>query len=703
MAAQGSPRRAYSGLIAALQVLLLASWLVLVPGVSPARAEVNAGGLRLERPVGSVQVEFGPSVAGRREGTFTLLLRNTSSVALRPRLTLDPAEDSSSLEGAPVLYLHLFGSAGGSVWLRSVGKVPTIAPLGVGRVALVVGLPAASDPDSIDGTLVLHAVNSSLVAHGRPALLPIAASELDLSRVQAVPSVVALHTTAWLPGGHSASGTEADFDLRGLGVQALADSGHLNGQALLHSSDGRTVLARVGIKREAGESRPVLRLIGVAAAGTYAGTVPLSSSSWAPSLSVTLSAHDEIVWTLLAVAAGAFLGGLLPLLGKRARRRNFLRARLQGALLEYLPIKSGDSLMKWTGLSIAIGPDPAPWTSTEWLAQPALRGAAGLFSRLHWAQSETDLDELTSAIEKLVSRIEAWIRLQPKVRELEQISRVEVPPIAGASWSSTATSVASGQLWMRVAGGEVEPTEAEQQAVLLEEQTLWHGEVAGAWQQLAKAWADIEEPLRADLLARLVAVASAQASSITPGIDEERTELRWKLAGVVTDLAALPGVELDDRVPMAQYLQDRPAKSGQAVQGLWHALWKWTTGLVPRLTTRVKRLLVRSKPARLMAAARRQDIMLSIVAALGAMLVYTLQIYTATWGSLTDYLTAIAAGFGAQAVVRWAALPIFESWRERSADVDDSKSPPAATPGSPSPSPSPAPAPAAHAGGGAQG
>jgi hypothetical protein len=691
----GQSRRAYHGLIAALQVLLLASWLLLVPGISPARAEVNAGGLRLERPAGRVQIEFGPPAGGRREGTFTLLLSNTSSVALRPRLTLDPAEDPPSPEGAPVLYLHLFGSAGDSVWLRSVGKVPTIAPRGIGRVALVVGLPAASDPDSVDGMLVLHAVNSSLVAHGRPALLPIAASEPDLSRVQAVPGVVALHTTGWLPGGHSASGTEADFELRGLGVQALVDSGRLNGQALLHSSDGRTVLARVGVKREAGESRPVLRLIGVAAAGTYAGTVPLSGSSWAPSLSVTLTAHDEIVWTLLAVAVGAFLGGLLPLLGKRARRRNFLRARLQGALIEYLPIESGDSLMKWTGLSIAIGPDPAPWTSTEWLAQPALRGAAGLFSQLHWAQSETDLNELASAIDELVSRIEAWIRLQPKVRELEEISRIEVPPIAETSWSSTSTSVASGQLWMRVANREVKPTEAEQNAVLLEDQTLWHGEVAGAWQQLAKAWPGLEEPLRADLLARLLAIASAPASSVTAGIDEDRTELRWKLAGVVTDLAALPGVELDGRVPMAQYLQDRPAKSGRTVQHLRRALWKWTTELVPRLTTRAKRLLVRSKPARLMAAARRQDIMLSIVAALGAMLVYTLQIYTATWGSLTDYLTAIAAGFGAQVVVRWAALPIFESWRGRSADVGDSKSPPTAPPGSP--------APAAHASGGAQG
>ena len=678
----GQSRRAYYDLTAALQALLLASWLVLVPGISPAQAEVNAGSLRVERAAGKVQIEFGPSAAGRRAGTFTLLLRNTGSVALRPRLTLNPAEDPPSPEGAPVLYLHLFGYAGGAVWLRSVGKVPTIAPRGVGRVALVVGLPAASDPDSVNGTLVLHAVNSSLVPQGKPALLPIAASELDLSTVQAVPSVVALHTTSWLPGGHSASGTEADFELRGLGVQALVKSGHLNGQALLHSSDGHTVLARVGVKREAGESRPVLRLVGVAEGGTYSGTVPISSSSQTPSLSVTLTSHDEIVWTLVAVAVGAFLGGLLPLLGKRARRRNVLRARLQGALIEYLPIESGDSLMDWAGLSIAIGPDPAPWTSTEWLAEPSLHGAAGLFSELHWAQSEADLDKVESLINKLMSRIAAWIRLQPKVRQLEAISRIKLLSIDGTSWSSTTTSQDSRELWLKVASSEVPPQEAEQKAQLLLEQTKWHREVAGAWQHLAEAWDVLDEATRADLLARLTAVTSAHAPLAGNGAGVDPVELRVALISLQEELAGKEAGERESATMTALNQSQSSTRFGQRAH-LPDTLAQWTTELLPRLKTRAVRLLVRSKPARLMAAARRQDVMLSTVAALGAMLVYALEIYTATWGSLTDYLTAIASGFGAQVVVRWAALPIFESWHGRSAEADGSKSPPNVPPGSP--------------------
>jgi hypothetical protein len=66
-------------------------------------------------------------------------------------------------------------------------------------------------------------------------------------------------------------------------------------------------------------------------------------------------------------------------------------------------------------------------------------------------------------------------------------------------------------------------------------------------------------------------------------------------------------------------------------------------------------------PSKLIARAQRQSVLLSIVAASGAVLAYVLPVYTDTWGTLTDYLTAVGAGFGAQAIVRWAALPIFES------------------------------------------
>ncbi len=654
------PGRGITDTVRAL--VLLTVWLAL--GSSPAEADVNAGGLRLERPTGKVAIDFAPSVQGTREGTFTLLLRNMASIALRPRLTLDPAGNEA------VLYLHLLkSSSGGSSWLRSIGKVPRIPPRGVGRIALVVGLPATSNPNVVNGTLVMRAVNSSLVPHGKAALIPITAAGLDLPGVQAVPDAVTLHTTAWLPGGHAASGTEAELELRGLDASTLIEAGHLDGRGLLRSAEGKTIAVRIEAKREDGEMRPMIQVAEHAAAGTYTGTIPLSRSSQAPMLSVSVTARDAIVWALAAVALGAFLGGLLPLLGKRARMRNVLRARLQGALLKYFSAKSADSTMKWLSLDDAIGTDRVPWTSTEWQAVPSLSGAAGLFSELHWAQSEDELNKLGKQIEDLMERITLWLTLQPKVVALTDAERKPVEAIDGHAWPRTTTAVNSRRLGIEVAGGEPDVAKAAATSFALETQREWHSEVAKVWLRLLGAWDDLKDPGRGELLDRLEKITAPPVP--TPGARgvDDWTALSLKLDDLLTEFndawieqasgvaSGAQNIEHPSETPL-DGSTTTPAEFG-------HTLATWMRNLLPRIRTRLVRLVVRGQPARLMAAARRQDLMLSIIAALGAMLVYVLQIYTATWGSLTDYLSAVAAGFGAQVVVRWAALPIFESWRWR--------------------------------------
>ena len=46
-------------------------------------------------------------------------------------------------------------------------------------------------------------------------------------------------------------------------------------------------------------------------------------------------------------------------------------------------------------------------------------------------------------------------------------------------------------------------------------------------------------------------------------------------------------------------------------------------------------------------------------------IVYMLTIYNETWGSTTDILTAVTAGFAGKAVIDWGSLPIFQSRRLR--------------------------------------
>jgi hypothetical protein len=696
---------------------------VFAPGLAcpSARGAVQAGALRVESPAtDKVLVEFGrdPESTGQDSaknacmrppkhtptwtGRFTLLLRNTGSTPLRPRLTLDPAT-----AGAPVLYLHLRPTAGKSpVRLYSTHRVPTLDPdgRGVGRLALAVSLPATCDPDEVDGTLVIHAVNSSMTPVGQAVALPITATEIRLRGVQPVPHAVTLHTTAWLPGwlplSLASSDTATELELRGPGAQAFEHADSREDRALLRASDGRTIVARLVIVRHQGNEQPTLELTGHVEAGTYTGVVPISVTSRTPTLSVTVTVRDCFLWPFLMAGLGVILGGLLPLLGKRAHRRDFLRARLQGILIEYFALARRYNGMEWLGLNERIGTDPAPWTSTVWLPAPELEGAAGLFSQLHWAQSEGELEKLEQEIDALRSLIVAWMKLAPKVTKLQTLAAESTPElllaIGDSRWESTQTQRESERLWKKSASAypgdppSVDSATAtapwiaaieawrsqmsehiDQEARQIDMQIEWHGKVAGVWEQLAKAWSQWNQPQREEnknLPTRLAAIAQLRGPTDPK---EDPTKLEEELGVLLKDLQMVAPGGLDATAALTDYAKLLPAqwttRPLRNATGSLRALWQWVKdGLqwfATSATLRLRRFFIRSKPARLMAAAKRQDLALSLIAVLGAVLVYALKIYTPTWGAPTDYLSAIAAGFSAQVVVRWVALPTFEAWR----------------------------------------
>jgi hypothetical protein len=639
--------------------------------IAPPSVATASPGLSVENSAHGVQIEFGP-VATRaesgshvplREGSFTLLLHNASRVALRPRLTLDPAK------GAPVLRLHLFRQRSPTPFdLRSSGAVPTIAPGSVGRVSLLVAVPASSDPDSLDGTLVLNSVLPSYKGAGQPVLLPISAAGLDLPGVVVAPSAVTLHTTTWWPvWGSSAPGKTAPFELRGLGSDALlADRHLLAGRAVLHSDNGHSVVVRVQIETASGgRPQPVVHVLGRPYAGSYTGTLPLSASADAPTLSVTVLAHDAIVWALAAVGLGTALGGLLPLLGARARRRNLLRAYLQGVLIDYFAAAKNDKLMEWTALSKAIGSDERPWTSTEWVPIPRLRGAAGLFSSIRSAQSDAELAQAQTEVGELSASVARWLELEPDVHALDEIYRTPMPAINGIRWETTGTRRDSQYLLSNVEHNDPRSAGIAEKAQALQVQRVWHSQVAGAWQQLATSGLDVAHT--GELLAKLQQITFATA--LAGRTADEWDKLRAALEDFLSDLkAARPSGELNESAPMAKFIEELvptevppPARVRHALGVAWSPIRLIGTPLARGVRAVASRLPGSTTPSKLIARAQRQGVLLSIVAASGAVLAYVLPVYTDTWGTLTDYLTAVGAGFGAQAIVRWAALPIFES------------------------------------------
>jgi hypothetical protein len=625
-----------------------------------------ATSLSLERFGGTVFVEFSPAVDKEEaHGSFALLVRNTTSKPLRPRLTLDPVD-----AGAPVLRMHLVGPPPAAPRLRSTSGAMIIAPGVLARLTVQIDIPAATDPHSLEGTLVLHAVTPSLVPVGVPTAVPIDVDDHNLSTVTVIPNAVTLHTTTWIPWGDAATGRSEDIELQGIGAEYLMQTKRIDGRGLLHSESGQTVSVELAAEHlHDGPYQPSLHILGRPEAGTYTGVVPISAGSDSPTLSVTVVSHDAIIWALAAVALGTFLGGLLPLLGERARQRTVLWARLQGQLLDYFAVAGNDKVMKWDDLSDAVGDDRTPWSVREWMAEPDSRGAAGLFFRLRSARNEEELKSIGKDIDALIDWIARWLALEPKVLALDRVQQVTMRDLNGIRWASTTTRTDSQSLVLDAAWVEPTATEVAAKKELLQRQTEWHHEVAAAWQQLAVAWEKLQPSPRDTLFDELKVLCFA--SPAVKRSTEEWTDLRIKLADFLSSLVAvLPEGRLDTTALMVEYVQPSVEEVSGSVAGGIRTSRQRASKFLLALPDGIRKATVRlrrrsTKPAKMIASAQRQTILLSVLAATGAMLVYALQIYTETWGTPTDYLAAVAAGFGAQAIVRWAALPIFESWDKR--------------------------------------
>jgi hypothetical protein len=555
--------------------------------------------------------------------------------------------------------------------LRSDGRVPWIGAGGVGRLSLLVDIPATSDPQWFDGMLAINPLGRSHRRLAPSLLVPVRAEGLDLSSVTVVPSSLTFHTTTWVPWGDRASGRVADLELRGIGASRLRrEPASLNGTAVLHSSDGGSVIVRIGLRHEGhGLSRFVVEVVGRPEAGSYSGVLSISESASSPSISITVLARDGIVWTLIAVGVGTVLGGLLPLLGRLARRRDLLRSRLHGALIDYFDARDLETSMEWHDLDESVGSDREPWKSRDWMATPSLHGAVGLFSLILWAANDEVLDEAEEEVDYLIGQMERWIKLAPKVDRLNRLISQPMLRIGRSLWTETDVDRGSRALLYHSARVEPFTDEATKAAVeALRFQTRWHEEVAAVWWRLALA-EELSAKRRTALLRRLLRIAASQ------GPREERTPEQWAmLAASVATLRSehpilQPQAEAEEPAVLALVPVSPPMPS-LASEGVPKGSEvkpkgvRWVTRQLTAPLRLFERLFPSSrKPLSMVAASQRRDLLLSAIAALGAILVYVLPIYTDTWGTVTDYLTAVAAGFGSQAIVRWGALPIFESRR----------------------------------------
>lgn len=391
-----------------------------------------------------------------------------------------------------------------------------------------------------------------------------------------------------------------------------------------------------------------------------------------------MRSRDWFIWAALAVLIGSLLGGLLPLVSGIWRRKELLRAELKGVLERYKQVRDNAAAppIHWH-LDDAVGPEP--WFRDDWLALPRLQGAGGLYSSIRWARTDAELDELTDWVLDLSARIGRWLRLHQPVRDLGEAFDEPIRARGDKLWRQTGTYRDTRLLLLETQHEPATDEAAEQLLHRVLEQRQWHHEVAELWKAVSAAQADPNIPK-----ARREKIAALDLKPITdPEVAEaKRTpEQQRELIADLEDLKAqLETLKTGEPQPTAEIVEGAaiPSVLLASAARVRDAIATFDQAIAAKINAARGASAAspdNRNPAKIIGGVLWNEKWLTALLALGALLAYVLPLYDSTWGSSTDYLTAIAAGFGTQAIVRWAALPAFESLRIRRRAAQETQTP----------------------------
>ena len=98
-----------------------------------------------------------------------------------------------------------------------------------------------------------------------------------------------------------------------------------------------------------------------------------------------------------------------------------------------------EELPVWT-LDQYLGKDEAVWYEVKWNAILEFDGAVQtIWSDIHWARSEEDLDEVSKETEELKARVMRWITVARSISVLEAAAELDPSWRADERWSARKT------------------------------------------------------------------------------------------------------------------------------------------------------------------------------------------------------------------------------------------------------------------------
>ncbi|HEY2718720.1 MAG TPA: hypothetical protein VGI52_03750, partial [Solirubrobacteraceae bacterium] len=227
----------------------------------------------------------------------------------------------------------------------------------------------------------------------------------------------------------------------------------------------------------------------------------------------------------------------------------------------------------------------------------------------------------------------------------------DVPDAPGHQWQDSLTVRDSGRLRLALRREPKDVPAADDLIWRVLWQAGWHFGLADAWRSSVGVPGEIAEVIALDR-----ALAAKDAFERTPA---ECDELALRLDAVRRTLKrpAEPELPMTKADPKVDWDVDPAHFKGWAV---------FDGTEFGRVRARVERP-VWSPPPRTPNRARLSpgDLTWTLLPILFSCLVYTLTIYSRTWGSVKDVLTALAAGVVGKVVIDYAALPLFRSPRLR--------------------------------------
>ncbi len=495
----------------------------------------------------------------------------------------------------------------------------------------------------------------------------------------------------WLSSGASATVT-----LVGPHAEQFAALGARKKFVLHNANDHEVTLELSEFKLASrGVAEATLALASNPPAGRYTGEVTLFPfSPTAQRLKLTVNSHLPLWLAIVLVAIGVAFGVVGKALYALKTRRDVLLEAVEEVETRVAEVRTGlgaqasvVAAVTWYLDDLAIAGTPGP---SQAAAAPlgVLSGVDELRNRIAEARNDKDLEEDTTAVLDVVARVQRWLRLAPAAWRLQLVLEEGCEP----RWRASRTWRDTRLLQEHLMYEPLTVDETDDLSARLLWQIRWHHELFALhmWtQSTVDAGAEGDMKL-ADhkKLVEALDLKLPEKSNVLARTSAERDELDFALEQLRDGLQAPPSGELPTlRVPASlsvNWLATPNLFTGWAtVDGTsWLNVHTRAAGPPRRPTRRERSTRRRSHKD------RRKDLLAemgwSVAPLIAASVVYAITVYSETWGSMTDILTALAAGFVGKVAVDLATLPIFQSRRllavGKAAAPAPATSPPTASP-----------------------